>query len=752
MKTLSLSAILLFTLALSVGVFAQTQNALDFDGSNDHVVIGQPSSLNFDPDADALSVEVWFRVQADENGSFVSKGYGAGATFHQFQVGYSASDLVFAEIGAVRINGTQQYDDGNWHHACVTSNGTTFRLYVDGVLENSGSPGSYTGNIDWLIGARRDLNNTGTDFLFTGLLDEVRIWDIQLTVAQIRNNMYREIPNPASEPNLIAYYKFNETTGTILPDESANSNDGTLLNMDPTTDWVVSTAPIPYYSVNNGAWNNNSSWASGQNAPANTWARVVVFNDLAVATNATVEQLTVDMAGTLTVNPAYSLTVNGDLNNQAGPGGLIVGANASDMGSLIHNTVAVEGTVQQYLSEDQWHFVSPPVANAVSGVYTDIYLIEWSEPDSLWSFIVPVNIPLNVTEGYGAWASSGITGSTTVQYQGTLNTGNYAPVLTYNNNPGEGQGWNLIGNPYPSSLAWNNNWVTANVDATCYVWDGVQYLTWNRLTGIGTKGNGIIPVSQGFYVKANNINPAITIPQSERVHSNQAFYKSDNTGVSFDFIVEGNGYSDKAILSFNPEATDNFDNNFDAYKLMGIAEAPQVYFTAGNNLLSVDVLSELHENLVVNMGFNTGVAGKYAIKMNQLAEIPGNLQVYLEDVFTGKVINISETNQYFFSANEGANETRFRIHFKNPGSHIINTGTSDLSDYLIKVSDNNVRIDFNGQVTGEAKVYNMLGQLLESRRLNNAETVEFNGLEADGVAILEINTQEKSSTEKIFLR
>ena len=536
-------------------LIAQTQNALEFDGLNDHVSIGQPSSLDFTPNTDPISVAVWFRVDPGDNGSFVSKGYGAGPANHQFQIGYSASDIVFVEIGGVRIDGIAQYDDGIWHHACVTSDGSIFRLYVDGVFESSGTPGSYSDNIDWLIGARRDVGNTGTDFLFTGQLDEVRIWDVQLTLAEIRNNMNREIPNPASEPNLIAYYQFNETSGTLLPDLSGNGNDGTLLNMDPSTDWALSTAPIPYYTVNDGCWHFDSSWAPGQNAPVNPWARTVVNNNTTVSVNVEVEDVTISNFGELSIFADIFFTVNGLLTNLGGPSNLNIEASPSGMGSLIHSTAGVEGTVEQYLSEDQWHYVSSPVANEVSGVYTDIYLIEWSEPDSLWSFIVPVNVPLNVTEGYGAWASSGITGSTVVSYEGTLNTGDYNPTLTFNNNPGEGQGWNLIGNPYPSAVEWNANWVTNNVDATCYVWDGTQYLTWNRLTGIGTKGNGVIPVSQGFFVKANNAGPTMTIPGSERLHSLQSFYKSGDPAPLYNLTVEGNGYMDKAIFSFDAAST-----------------------------------------------------------------------------------------------------------------------------------------------------------------------------------------------------
>ncbi|MEZ5195817.1 MAG: hypothetical protein R2764_05305 [Bacteroidales bacterium] len=40
--------------------------------------------------------------------------------------------------------------------------------------------------------------------------------------------------------------------------------------------------------------------------------------------------------------------------------------------------------------------------------------------------------------------------------------------------------------------------------------------------------DGIIPSTQGFWVRATSASAALTIPQSERMHSNQAFYKDSS--------------------------------------------------------------------------------------------------------------------------------------------------------------------------------------------------------------------------------
>jgi hypothetical protein len=232
---LVLTMFLLFTSSLQ----AQDYN-LSFDG-NDDVNLGQPATLDFDPDADAISISLLFRVGSSNSGMFISKAYGAGSTHHQFAMGYSGNDLVFAEIGGVRIDDgstiAASKNDGNWHHACVTSNGSTFILYVDGINVANGSCGSVEESVDWLIGARRDANNTGFGFQLTGDVDEVRIWDKQLSQAEVRTDMFNELSSPSSVSNLLAYYSMSDGSGSTLSDDDG-SLDGTITGAswdDPST-------------------------------------------------------------------------------------------------------------------------------------------------------------------------------------------------------------------------------------------------------------------------------------------------------------------------------------------------------------------------------------------------------------------------------------------------------------------------------------------------------------------------------------
>jgi hypothetical protein len=71
------------------------------------------------------------------------------------------------------------------------------------------------------------------------MIEEVRIWNIARTQADIQNNMHHELIG--NEPGLVGYWRFNEGSGDTVSDQTANHDNGALHGG---VEWVVSTAPI----------------------------------------------------------------------------------------------------------------------------------------------------------------------------------------------------------------------------------------------------------------------------------------------------------------------------------------------------------------------------------------------------------------------------------------------------------------------------------------------------------------------------
>ncbi len=70
---------------------------------------------------------------------------------------------------------------------------------------------------------------------WNGQMDEVQIWNTALTQEQIQENMHRRLTG--NEEGLLAYYRFDECSGSQLVDSSPNRHDGTLVDGPA---WVAS--------------------------------------------------------------------------------------------------------------------------------------------------------------------------------------------------------------------------------------------------------------------------------------------------------------------------------------------------------------------------------------------------------------------------------------------------------------------------------------------------------------------------------
>jgi hypothetical protein len=465
----------------------------------------------------------------------------------------------------------------------------------------------------------------------------------------------------------------------------------------------------------------------------------------------------VDFTGTgtykLTIPNNSYVTVNGNLTLSDS---LLLDANSSsNMASLITNgtVTGAYACVEQHLVRDQWHMVSSPVSSAVSGVYTGAYLYKWNEPDSTWAFITSVTEALTVTRGYHLYSvSTGPSiGPTDVKFTGLFNTGDYSTSLTYNAGSNKGDGWNEIGNPYPSALEWNSSWTKTNVDATIYIYDGTQYKTWNyNAGGTGSLSNGEIPPTQGFWVKANASSPSLTIPNAERIHSSNTFYKGDEIQNIIDIHIEGNGYSDEMCIGMYGDASDDFDSEYDAYKLMGIEAAPQLYAFDANTLYAVDLLAESYENREVSMGIRTGTDAEYTFSFEGVDNFDPSIAIYLEDKSSGEMIDLHETTSYSFYSEEGTTNNRFILHF-NPDFTDVDSevATNQIGIYAF---DKTVCVNYQMAAPAQMHVFDLLGKEVINQNLspNQLNTVAMN--HEKGYYIVKVVSDGTIKTQKVFIK
>ena len=207
-------------------------NAVALDGSGDYVSIPDQAQFDFTTD---YTLEAW--VNADSFaalGGIVTKYHTGDANGWLLRLSSAApyDGLCFDQMETA--SGLLQ--PNLWYHVAAVNSGGTRRLWLNGVEQPlAGTPTT--------VQANGDVVAIGVDFLaspryFAGRIDDVRIWNVARTEAEIRDAMHKQLAG--SESGLVAYYRFNQNAGTTVPDLTANHHDGTL--MDGAT-WTSSTFP-----------------------------------------------------------------------------------------------------------------------------------------------------------------------------------------------------------------------------------------------------------------------------------------------------------------------------------------------------------------------------------------------------------------------------------------------------------------------------------------------------------------------------
>ena len=714
-------------------------NALNNPGGSSDRVIGPPLNIT----TNNITFSAWIKRDGDQNdftAIIFSRGGSVGAGGLNF--GYDNELRHHWNSGNWGWNSGLVVPNGIWTHVALVIEPTHATIYMNGepAVHNS-TKDAKNFDVNLYVGGDPGYSNRN----FNGLIDEVCVYNTALTQEQIRDLMYKTV-DPSSISSLIRYYQFNRASGTITDRVGLAHAD-----MSGNSTRTNSTAPIPYNTIADGNWSSDATWDTDQNAPVKDWARVKIENDVTLDQNQTLKSLDITSTGSLTVNASQQLTMDGtELVNGSGTDGLILKADATGIASLLHNTNNVDATVESYITEDKWHIISTPISNAQSSVFTDLYLMYFDETDYSWHYITPLDYDLTEGRGFMAWSASGSNGNATVSYEGNLNNGDILVTgLSYTaSQPMAERGWNLVGNPYPSAIHWNSAWDRTNLDATIYVYDAGtsgNYLTYNT-SGIGTHPTGDIAPGQGFWVKASDAGASLTIPQSERKHSNQAFYKDGEQMNLLSLNIEGNGYADKMIVQFNDEATAGFDTEFDAWKFEGDEAAPQLYSVYGNNELAVNILPFEGENMIIPLNFKAGVETLYTISVADLANFDEAVGVYLEDLKESNMIDLRQVADYSFNASPIDEPERFLLHFSNTAFGIEGHATNDFQIYSY---DKDVYIKVPVSTTGDIKVYNMMGQEIVYASVNN--TINKITIEKNGYYVVTVISRETFVTEKVFI-
>ena len=248
------------TLLLVLSIFfladisAQNGQVLSLNGSSAYIRVPDHDKLDIGA-GENYTITLW--VRTNSNGDFyrmISKRASENGTDPGYEMITQLSGGVYG-MNLRTTSGTNSgppfgvttITDGNWHHLAmvVNADNSTATIYVDGNQEQQSNVGaigtqSFANSTDLLVGTEVSEN-----VFFPGFLDEIRIWSVPLTQAEIMADAGTLIDG--TEDNLIAAWDFENVTGMDVPDLVGNCN-GTLVGgavaSDPNAPMMVSSADL----------------------------------------------------------------------------------------------------------------------------------------------------------------------------------------------------------------------------------------------------------------------------------------------------------------------------------------------------------------------------------------------------------------------------------------------------------------------------------------------------------------------------
>ncbi len=421
---------------------------------------------------------------------------------------------------------------------------------------------------------------------------------------------------------------------------------------------------------------------------------------------------------------SVDLTVNGGAELTILNGGSFI-----PTGTITNNgTIEIKRTIPN----NEWHHISAPVSNATAEVFAGVFLLNWSEATESWNDIDDANFNLVVGKGYSMWGD----GAGNYTFSGSPRTESVTVTMTNNGGNGDAEGFNLLGNPFTSSLDWDQ------FDyGTIYYWDGAQqqYAKWNSSSGPVNGGTQFIPPMQGFFVESPlNNDRELRIPYTARVHTDaNTFWKEDTNDQRIRLTASSaSGLDDETLLVFNDAAMAGFEHATDARKLFSGTEGmPELYSIGNDNRLSIDMRPLVSE---IQLGFSNDQSGTYSIAASEISNLEN---ATLEDTKLNVLHKLSE-GAYSFEWEAGEDEKRFKLHLGT-------TSINDVEWSAIQVYPFGEEIMIKSEITAsEIMLSDVSGRVLGEWQNRNSIPAP----KTAGIYLVTINTNNQKVTKKIIIK
>ncbi len=530
-------------------------------------------------------------------------------------------------------------------------------------------------------------------------------------------------------------------------------------------------------TANNGSFinNNNTIYFSGS-AQLLSGTTPVVFNNLTIGSGST---STISTAGQLLTG---ILLCNGTLNAN----GNITLLSTSSQTALVDGSGAgqVNGnvTMQRYLASGfGYKYFSSPFQAATVSEFSDnmkladpfpaFYRYDESRTTSGWVTYIDSLAVLNPMEGYAVNFGSADP-PLIFDVTGVVNNGSMSTTL-FNHNNAYSKGFNLVGNPYPSPVDWDalSGWTKINIDDALYYFEassadqyGGNYVTYSN--GVSSNGlaTNLIPSMQGFFVHVTDgtwpVTGTLATDNNVRVTDlTHPFIKSDLNSrslirLSAEFSDDTLSV-DPVVIYFDEKATDKFDGQLDALKLMNTDMMVTNLYTIGSDgrRLSISALPIISDTLyTVPLGLTIYRDGNVIFKIRTLEGDIADMEISISDIVAKTEQDLLSDKDYRLDLTYGKYENRFFLNFRNMGTGVREyTGSSDL--FGIYCSHGVLLLDINSLPgeNGTLVICDLTGKVLSVNKFYEPGHYEFNPGIKNGIYVASFFSGTRKCSKKVFI-
>jgi uncharacterized repeat protein (TIGR02543 family) len=368
----------------------------------------------------------------------------------------------------------------------------------------------------------------------------------------------------------------------------------------------------------------------------------------------------------------------------------------------------LNGTLFEYSESDS----SVGVASEVNG---------WKVPNTLASAINPLNQPKGYRIYVGVSNPTRLISATGLPFtQDVVSPLTFSPLTGYG-----GGGWNLISNPYPCAINWNQMRNDASnsgqsLSNAYYTWNGTagnygSYTSLGAGTGVGVGGlQESISSSQAFFVKAMGA-ANLTFKESFKNTgaASSSFLRTATNDLEFlKFKVQQGINWDEAGVLFYPGAEEGEDI-YDALNLMGSAVDVAMVMTGGKNA-SIGVLPAIGDQRVIPLKVRTPSNGQATFHFEGIDHFSPMIQLYLKDEYLGTLTDIRQHPDVSFESVAAQSYNRFSLVLLTINLRV---ETENVDKKALRIFPNPAqnKVTVFSPVAGNLTIFNALGQKVETR-------------------------------------